>query len=94
SNGNGAIQDEPPPPPPQQYQYQQPIISIEETSSTSRKVSLRRTTNSDLKTTKTGKILRKPKKAGVNKKSTAYTRYLQQQSKYFAKHYSHLTPQQ
>ncbi|KAG0261125.1 hypothetical protein BGZ95_004287, partial [Linnemannia exigua] len=58
-----------------------------------RQVALRRTTNPDLKTTKTGKILHKPKKAGV-KKNTTYNRFLQQRSKYFAKHHPQLTPQQ
>ncbi|KAG0021614.1 hypothetical protein BGZ82_011284 [Podila clonocystis] len=56
--------------------------------------SIRRTTNPDLKTTKTGKIQHKSRKAGVNRRSTAYNRFLQQQSKYLAKEYPHLTPQQ
>ncbi|KAG0344671.1 hypothetical protein BG004_004272, partial [Podila humilis] len=57
-------------------------------------VSVRRTNNPDLKTTKTGKIQHKPKRVGINKRSTAYNRFLQQQSRYLAKHQSHLTPQQ
>ncbi|KAG0010334.1 hypothetical protein BGZ81_002822, partial [Podila clonocystis] len=56
--------------------------------------SIRRTTNPDLKTTKTGKIQHKSSKAGVNRRSTAYNRFLKQQSKYLAKEYPHLTPQQ
>ncbi|KAG0087982.1 hypothetical protein BGZ93_010639, partial [Podila epicladia] len=59
-----------------------------------RLVSIRRTNNPDLKTTKTGKIQHKPKRFGINKRSTAYNRFLQQQSKYLAKFQSHLTPQQ
>ncbi|KAG0345661.1 hypothetical protein BG005_001202, partial [Podila minutissima] len=59
-----------------------------------RQVSIRRTNNPDLKTTKTGKIQHKPKRVGINKRSTAYNRFLQQQSKYLAKFQSHLTPQQ
>ncbi|KAF9403931.1 hypothetical protein BGZ94_004453, partial [Podila epigama] len=55
---------------------------------------IRRTTNPNLKTTKTGKIQHKSKKAGVNRRSTAYNRFLQQRSKYFAKEQPHLTPQQ
>lgn len=86
-----AIKDE--------QKHQQQVFATEELAPSpppppSRQVSLRRTTNPDLKTTKTGKILHKSKKAGVNKKSTAYNRFLQQQSKYFAKHHPHLTPQQ
>ncbi|KAK5816202.1 hypothetical protein F5H01DRAFT_413611 [Linnemannia elongata] len=77
--------------------HQQQVFATEELAPPSpppRQVSLRRTTNPDLKTTKTGKILHKSKKAGVNKKSTAYNRFLQQKSKYFAKNHPHLTPQQ
>lgn len=59
-----------------------------------REVSIRRTNNPDLRTTKTGKIQHKPKRVGINKRSTAYNRFLQQQSKYLAKSQSHLTPQQ
>lgn len=59
-----------------------------------RQVSIRKTNNPDLKTTKTGKIQHKPKRVGINKRSTAYNRFLQQQSKYLAKFQSHLTPQQ
>ena len=88
-SSNKAIKDE--------QQHQQQVFATEELAPPPpppRQVSLRRTTNPDLKTTKTGKILHKSKKAGVNKKSTAYNRFLQQQSKYFAKHHPHLTPQQ
>lgn len=59
-----------------------------------RQVSIRRTNNPDLKTTKTGKIQHKPKRVGINKRSTAYNRFLQQKSKYLAKFQAHLTPQQ
>ncbi|KAI1320386.1 hypothetical protein EDD11_001188 [Mortierella claussenii] len=59
-----------------------------------RQVSIRRTTNPNVKTTKTGKILHRPKKAGVSRKSTAYDRFLQQRSKELAKDRSELTAQQ
>ncbi|KAG0012042.1 hypothetical protein BGZ80_000245 [Entomortierella chlamydospora] len=54
----------------------------------------RRTSNPNVKTTKTGKILHKTRKIGVSKRNTAYNRFLQQRSKYFAKYQSHLTPQE
>ncbi|KAF9373154.1 hypothetical protein CPB97_000767, partial [Podila verticillata] len=59
-----------------------------------RQVSIRRTNNPDLKTTKTGKIQHKPKRVGINKRSTAYNRFLQKRSKYLAKFQADLTPQQ
>ncbi|KAF9175894.1 hypothetical protein BGX20_008486 [Mortierella sp. AD010] len=54
----------------------------------------RKTSNPNVKTTKTGKILHKTRKIGVSKRNTAYNRFLQQRSKYFAKYQSHLTPQE
>jgi hypothetical protein len=57
-------------------------------------ISTRKTTKQDVKTTKTGKILHRPRRIGVNKRNTAYNRFLQQRSKDLAKHQSHLTPQQ
>ncbi|ORZ14403.1 hypothetical protein BCR41DRAFT_86783 [Lobosporangium transversale] len=59
-----------------------------------RQISIRRTNNPNLKTTKTGKILHRSKKAGVNRRSTAYNRFLKQRSKYHAKHHPDLTAQQ
>ncbi|KAF9910819.1 hypothetical protein EC991_005536 [Linnemannia zychae] len=56
--------------------------------------SVRRTSNPNLKTTKTGKIKHKSRKIGVNKKSTAYNRFLQQRSKALAEQFSDWTPQQ
>lgn len=50
--------------------------------------------NPNLKTTKTGKIRHKSRKIGVNKKSTAYNRFLQQRSKVLAEQLPNLTPQQ
>ncbi|KAF9136422.1 hypothetical protein BG015_003137 [Linnemannia schmuckeri] len=54
----------------------------------------RRTSNPSLKTTKTGKIRHRSRKIGVNKKSTAYNRFLQQRSKVLAEQLPNLTPQQ
>ncbi|KAK3842879.1 MAG: hypothetical protein J3R72DRAFT_122244 [Linnemannia gamsii] len=56
--------------------------------------SIRRTSNPNLKTTKTGKIRHKSRKIGVSKKSTAYNRFLQQRSKALAEQFSDWTPQQ
>ncbi|KAF9941150.1 hypothetical protein BGZ67_005805 [Mortierella alpina] len=58
------------------------------------RASVRKTSNPNLKTTKTGKIQRKAEKIGLNKKSTAYNRFLQQRSKYLSEHFSGWTPQQ
>ncbi|KAG9324519.1 hypothetical protein KVV02_006113 [Mortierella alpina] len=58
------------------------------------RASVRKTSNPNLKTTKTGKIQRKTEKIGLNKKSTAYNRFLQQRSKYLSEHFSGWTPQQ
>ncbi|KAF9963353.1 hypothetical protein BGZ65_004122 [Modicella reniformis] len=55
---------------------------------------IRRTTNPNVRTTKTGKIQHKSKKVGVGRKLTAYDRFLQQRSKYLSKHRSELTPQE
>ncbi|KAF8941396.1 hypothetical protein BGZ47_007397 [Haplosporangium gracile] len=60
----------------------------------SKTVSDQRTSNPNLKTTKTGKIRHKSRKIGVNKKSTAYNRFLQQRSKALAEQLPNLTPQQ
>ncbi|CAO3573254.1 unnamed protein product [Mortierella alpina] len=65
-----------------------------ETREIPRAASVRKTSNLNLKTTKTGKIQRKTKKIGMNKKSTAYNRFLQQRSKYLSEHFSEWTPQQ
>ncbi|KAF9146967.1 hypothetical protein BGX30_000051 [Mortierella sp. GBA39] len=54
----------------------------------------KRTSNPNLKTTKTGKIRHKSRKIGVSKKSTAYNRFLQQRSKVLAEQLPNLTPQQ
>ncbi|KAF9117398.1 hypothetical protein BGW39_002219 [Mortierella sp. 14UC] len=56
--------------------------------------SVRRTSNPNLRTTKTGKIKHKSRKIGVSKKSTAYNRFLQQRSKALAEQFSDWTPQQ
>ncbi|KAF9094220.1 hypothetical protein BGX27_001504 [Mortierella sp. AM989] len=66
----------------------------EDEGSSTPQISVRKTSNPNMKTTKTGKILHKPKKAGGNRKSTAYERFLQQRSKYLATHRSELTAQQ
>ena len=65
-----------------------------ETQEIPRTASIRKTNNPSLKTTKTGKIQRKTKKIGMNRKSTAYNRFLQQRSKYLSEHFSEWTPQQ
>ncbi|KAF9978099.1 hypothetical protein BGZ73_003671 [Actinomortierella ambigua] len=52
------------------------------------------TTNRGLRLTKTGKIQHKWKKAGVARRSTAYNRYLQQQSRLLKEKYPHLSPQE
>ncbi|KAI8361456.1 hypothetical protein B0O80DRAFT_159916 [Mortierella sp. GBAus27b] len=64
------------------------------TGDTTREVSVRKKTKPDVKTTKTGKILHRSRRIGVNKRNTAYNRFLQQRSRYLAKYESHLTPQQ
>lgn len=71
--------------------------SEEDTSESTRLpelASVRRASNPNLKTTKTGKIRHKARKIGVNKKSTAYNRFLQQRSKVLAEQLPNLTPQQ
>ncbi|KAG0237954.1 hypothetical protein BGW42_008054 [Actinomortierella wolfii] len=47
-----------------------------------------------VKLTKTGKIQHKWKKAGVNRRSTAYNRFLQQQSRLLAEKYPNKSPQE
>ncbi|KAG0279889.1 hypothetical protein BGZ95_011934 [Linnemannia exigua] len=71
-------------------------VSEEDTSGSSlpKSPSIRRTSNPNLKTTKTGKIRHKSRKIGVSKKSTAYNRFLQQRSKALAEQFSDWTPQQ
>ncbi|KAF9913603.1 hypothetical protein BX616_009839 [Lobosporangium transversale] len=59
-----------------------------------RSVSVRRTKKPDVKITKTGKISHRVSRSGFNKKTTAYNRFLQQQSKCMTKNYPHLTPQE
>ncbi|KAI8600542.1 hypothetical protein EDD21DRAFT_131196 [Dissophora ornata] len=74
------------------------IIDAQDTPNTGappvRQVSLRRTMNPDVKTTKTGKIQHRSKRIGTNRKSTAYNRFLLQRSRFYAKHFPDQTPQQ
>ncbi|KAG0214003.1 hypothetical protein BGX33_002563, partial [Mortierella sp. NVP41] len=68
--------------------------ACESSSSLSKSASARKISNPSVKTTKTGKIRHKSRKIGVNKKTTAYNRFLQQRSKVLAEQFSNLTPQQ
>ncbi|KAG0267372.1 hypothetical protein BG011_006789, partial [Mortierella polycephala] len=71
-----------------------PKDNTQDIQTTTHQISLRRTSNPNQKTTKTGKILHKSKRIGVNTKPTAYNRFLQQRSKFLAEHHSEMTPQQ
>jgi hypothetical protein len=66
----------------------------DDSSLLSKSSSVQGASNPNLRTTKTGKIKHKSRKIGVNKKSTAYNRFLQQRSKILSEQLSDWTPQQ
>ncbi|KAF9579558.1 hypothetical protein BGW38_004135 [Lunasporangiospora selenospora] len=69
-------------------------VSAPDEEITAREVSVRRTKNPDLKTTKTGKILHRTPRVSKDKKTTTYNRFLQQRSKILARERPDLTPQE